>query len=175
VGVGSHVRARAGRGRVEAEGLLGLFINALVLRTNLAGDPDVRTLLRRVREVTLGAFAHQDLPFPRLLADVLPDCAHDHNLPFPAAFVLQNAPVPLRDLPGLAVRRVAVDSGAAVRDLLLMVLERGRSLEAVAKYRTDIFDRGTIARLLARYEEVLAMVADDPERRLSAFRQSERG
>ncbi len=165
----------ANRNRIETEGLLGLFINALVLRMDLSGDPDVRTLLHRMREVTLGAYAHQDFPFVRLLEELLPEHVQNHNAPFPVAFVLQNAPVSLRDLPGLQIRPLEIESGTAVRDFLLMVVEGRESLEAVVKFRTDIFDRETVRRMLVQYERILTALVADPGRKLSTFRLEERG
>ncbi|HZF08057.1 MAG TPA: amino acid adenylation domain-containing protein, partial [Thermoanaerobaculia bacterium] len=160
----------ANRTRVETESLLGLFFNTLVLRVNLSGDPDVRALLGQVREVTLAAYAHPDVPFVRVLAELLPGHERDHNVPFPVAFVLQNAPVPVDRLPGIEVRPLAIESGTAVRDFLLMVVEGGEGLEAMVKFRTDVFERATVDRMLARYQEILAALIADPERKLSSFR-----
>jgi non-ribosomal peptide synthetase component F len=160
----------ANRNRIETEGLLGLFMNVLVLRVNLAGDPDGRTLLRRVREVTLGAYDHQDLPFVRVLEELRPGRETVHNELFPVGFVLQNAPLPAVNLPGLEVRPIEVENGTAKRDFILIVGESERELTTVATFRNDLFDRETVGRMLAQYEGILDDLATNPDRPLSGFR-----
>ncbi|MCP4656467.1 MAG: non-ribosomal peptide synthetase, partial [bacterium] len=111
--------AVANRNRAETEGLIGFFVNTLLLRTDLHGDPTFRELLDRVREVTLGAYAHQDLPFEKVVEDLQPQRDLSRQPLFQVMFVLQNTPGPPLRLPGPEVRRVPVDNGTAKFDLTL--------------------------------------------------------
>ncbi len=159
----------ANRNRIETEGLLGLFTNVLVLRTSLDGDPDGRTILRRVREVTLQAYAHQDYPFASLLEELSPGNGQAYRELFPVGFVLQNVTAPISDLPGLEVQPLGVESGMASRDFIMIAVERERGMEVGILFRADIFLRETIGQMLAQYENLLAALVSEPERRLSGF------
>jgi len=159
----------AGRTRAETERLIGLFTNVLVLRTDLSGDPTFRELLGRVRETTLDAYAHQDLPFVEILRRLGEERGVDYNELFPVGFVLQNFPVRPLSLPGLTVERLDLAPATSPRDLILLVAESGAQLKAVLLYRQDLFEPETIETLLTRYVALLAAVAEDPERRLSAL------
>ncbi|HEV3458858.1 MAG TPA: condensation domain-containing protein, partial [Thermoanaerobaculia bacterium] len=153
VAVGAPV---AGRGRVETEGLIGFFVNTLVLRLDLAGDPDFGVLLARAREATLGALAHQELPFERLVADLRPDRAGAHNPLFQVAFVLQNAPVQALRLPGLTIAASPVPTGGAMFDLTFELGEDGGGgLAGHLDYDRDLFDAATAARLARHFSAVL--------------------
>jgi acyl-CoA synthetase (AMP-forming)/AMP-acid ligase II/acyl carrier protein len=99
----------ANRNRVEIEGLIGFFVNTLVLRTDLSGNPSFQALLGRVREVTLGAYSHQDLPFEKLLEELRPQRDLSHNPLFQVMFVLHNTPRQAPQLPGLTVRFLEID------------------------------------------------------------------
>jgi natural product biosynthesis luciferase-like monooxygenase protein/amino acid adenylation domain-containing protein/FkbM family methyltransferase len=157
----------ANRGRVELEPLIGFFANTLVLRTSLAGDPTLRELLGRVRETTLGAYAHQDLPFEKLVEDLQPQRDMSRNPLFQVMLVLQNAPRPALDLPGLALRPRLVDSGTAKFDLLLFLWEAEGRLTGLLEYSTELFDAATMRRLLGHYEALLRAAVTDPGQRLS--------
>ncbi|HEX8431868.1 MAG TPA: condensation domain-containing protein, partial [Longimicrobium sp.] len=113
----------AGRTRWETEGLIGLFVNTLALRGDISGDPTFAELLARVRETTLGAYAHQDLPFERLVEEVQPERTLRHHPVFQAFFVLQNTPDERPDLAGLHVERIAADDAAPKFDLALAAAE----------------------------------------------------
>ncbi|MDB4894620.1 MAG: non-ribosomal peptide synthetase, partial [Firmicutes bacterium] len=164
IAVGSPV---ANRNRAETEGLIGFFVNTLVLRTDLSGNPTFRELLERVRESTLGAYSHQDLPFEQLVEALQPERDLSHSPFFQVLFALQNMPVPALELSELTLSPVAVESGTAKFDLFLAMTEEEGGLSAVAEYSTELFDPATIARLLAHFRTLLAAVAANPEQRLS--------
>jgi aspartate racemase len=159
----------ANRNHLQTEDLLGVLMNFLPLRVDLAGDPDGRTILRQVRDVTLEAYEHQDLPFARMLQELPPDRRTLEGLS-PVGFVLQNAPTSGVDLPGLGIRSLEVWNGTAKRDLIVILADDGRTMIASAMYRSSVYDREAIRRVLAHYENVLEDLVADPGRRLSGFR-----
>ena len=114
--VGSPI---AGRTRAETEGLIGFFVNTLVLRTDLSGDPTFRELLGRVREAALGAYAHQDLPFEKLVEELGPERSLSHTPLFQVMFLLHNAPGEDLALPELSVAPLTVEADTAKFDLTL--------------------------------------------------------
>ncbi|HYX26460.1 MAG TPA: amino acid adenylation domain-containing protein, partial [Thermoanaerobaculia bacterium] len=154
----------ANRNRAETEGLIGFFVNTLVLRTDLADGPDVRELMRRAREVALDAYAHQDLPFEKLVAELAPDRTLSRPPLFRVLLVLQNAPLPAPALPGLAAEPLPVASRTAKFDLTLSLVPAGAGLGGWLEYATELFDAVTMQRLLAHLERLLAGLAD-PEAR----------
>jgi aspartate racemase len=162
--VGSPI---AGRTRTEIEPLIGFFVNTLVLRGDLSGNPSFRTLIGRTREVALGAYAHQDLPFERLVEELHPERDLSHSPLFQVIFVLQNAPWEAAQLAGLEVTPMQIDSGTSKFDLTLLVRERGGALQAVVEYNTDLFEAETIRRMLGHYEILLEGIVANPDRRLS--------
>lgn len=162
--VGSTV---AGRNRTEFEPLIGFFSNTLVLRGDLSGDPSFRTLLSRTREAALGAYAHQDLPFEKLVEELHPERDLSHSPFFQVMFVLQNAPREAAQLAGLEVTRMRIDSGTSKSDLTLNVREREGALQAVVEYNTDLFEAETIRRMLGHYQTLLEGIVANPEQRLS--------
>src|SRR5205814_838415 len=133
----------ANRNRSEIEGLIGFFANTLVLRTDVSGNPTFRTLLGRVREMALGAYAHQDLPFEKLVAELQCERDMSRSPVFQVAFVLQNTPASPLELAGLSVARLEVDRAAAKYDLLLSVTEGEHALRASLEYNTDLFEEAT--------------------------------
>ncbi|HYN19947.1 MAG TPA: amino acid adenylation domain-containing protein, partial [Thermoanaerobaculia bacterium] len=157
----------AGRSRTELEGLIGLFVNTLVLRADLAGDPNFRGLLAKVREDTLEAFAHQDLPLEKLVAELLSDRNLGHNPLFQVMLALQNAPRPPLALSGLEIEAVEIDTGVVRFDLALSLTRAQSGLSAVLRYASDLFDRATAERMLAHFRTLLEGIAADPERRIS--------
>jgi amino acid adenylation domain-containing protein/non-ribosomal peptide synthase protein (TIGR01720 family) len=163
--VGSDI---ANRNRGEAEALIGFFVNQLVLRTNFADDPSVRDLLRRVREMTLGAYAHQDVPFEKLVEELQPERSLGHSPLFQVKFILQNAPMGAETtLPGLSLKLLEIDGGTTKLDLTVSLEETPRGVNGVLEYNTDLFDRQTITRMLDHYQRLLKGIAADPEQRLS--------
>ncbi|HEX4645049.1 MAG TPA: condensation domain-containing protein, partial [Verrucomicrobiae bacterium] len=133
----------AGRNQIEIENLIGFFVNALVLRTDLSGDPSFCELLHRVRDVTLGALAHQSLPFDRLVQELRPERTTSHAPLVQVLFVFQNDPLRGFKLPGLKLTPLPVDkvdTGTAKFDLTFQVGENGQGLVVAAEYNTDLFE-----------------------------------
>ena len=159
----------AGRTRAEVEELIGCFVNTLALRTDLSGDPPFRALMERVRETTLAAYAHQDLPFERLVEAVRPERNLGYSPVFQAMLVLQNAPRSGLELPGLRLRTLEREAHAAKFDLTLSLVESGGGLVGALEYSTELFDAATAERLLEHLRTLLAGIAADPGTRLRAL------
>jgi alpha-ketoglutarate-dependent taurine dioxygenase/acyl carrier protein len=159
----------AGRNSSATERLIGFFINQLVLRVNLAGDPSFRELLKRVRETTLGAYAHQDVPFEKLVEELQPERAVGSTPLFQVKLVLQNFPMPTLEIPGLTLAPVESAAGveAAKFDLLMTLVETGDGLGGSLEYRTALFEPETIERLLQGFEALLRDAAARPDAHLS--------
>ncbi len=157
----------AGRNRLEIEGVIGFFVNTLVMRVQLAGDPELAEVLRRVRESALDAYAHQDLPFERLVEELKPERSLAHSPLFQVMFALQPPPRGKRLVPGLSAAPVRVESVGAKFDLSLLMIDSGEGLAGGLTYATDLFDETTVKRLLARFETLLTVLAADPGQRLS--------
>ncbi len=157
----------ANRNRAETENLIGFFVNMLVLRTDLSGDPTFRDLLQRVREVCLEAYAHQDLPFEKLVEELQPERSLNHSPLFQVVLVLQNAPLKELHLPELTLSPVGGESGTAKFDLVFGLLEAEKRLVGSLEYSRDLFEAATIKRLLGHYQTLLAAVVADPAQRLS--------
>ncbi|HEX2092009.1 MAG TPA: amino acid adenylation domain-containing protein, partial [Longimicrobiaceae bacterium] len=157
----------AGRGRSETEELIGFFVNALVLRADLSGDPTFRGFLGRVRETTLGAYAHQDLPFERLVEELSSGRDAGRHPLFQVLFALQNAPAHTLRLPGLTLEARDTHSGALPFDLALSASEEAEGLAAELEYSTELFDAATAERLAAHFAILLEGITREPGRRLS--------
>ncbi|HEV3049541.1 MAG TPA: amino acid adenylation domain-containing protein, partial [Longimicrobium sp.] len=162
--VGSPI---AGRTRREVEELIGFFVNTLVLRTDLSADPSFRELLGRVREGTLGAYEHQDVPFERLVAELQPERSLSHSPVFQVMFALQNADRSGSGLAGLRVEGVGAELETTKVDLALTAVPHEGGVYGVMEYSTALFDRSTVRRMLGHLERVLEQVAARPEARLS--------
>jgi polyketide synthase PksJ len=166
VAVGTDV---ANRTRAESEALIGFFVNQLVLLTDLSGDPTFRTLLGRVRETALGAFAHQELPFELLVDALKPEREASDSPLFQVKFVLQNAPQPPLQLTNLSISPLEVENPYAKFDLLLTLWESADGLKGTFEYRAELFDAATVEGLLLDYELILRAVAGEPDISLSAL------
>jgi hypothetical protein len=167
--VGSPI---AGRTCPEIEGLIGFFVNTLVLRTDLSGNPTFRELLSRVREVCLGAYAHQEMPFDKLVEELKPERDLSRTPLFQVVFNFHNTLPKALELPGLSVQPLRVDSGTAVFDLALIMEDTEEGLIGRIRYRTDLFLSSTITRMLTHLEVLLAAVATQPNVRLSELRKT---
>jgi amino acid adenylation domain-containing protein len=162
--VGSPI---AGRCLAETESLIGLFVNALALRVDLSGNPSFSELLRRVKEVALGAYANQDLPFETLVKELHPDRTLARNPLFQVMFVLQSESIPTLELPGLIVSQVHVENVAANFDLTLDAVERDGQLECLLESNADLFDDDRITRLLGHFQNLLEGIVAKPQTRIS--------
>jgi len=158
----------ANRPHAELEELIGFFANTLCLRTDLTGAPDLAQLVSRVRETALGAYAHQDLPFERLVEALRPERDLRHSPVFQVMLTLQNLPRLALELPGLALSSFEVDGGRAQFDLTLTLYPGPDSgLFARLDYALDLFDAATASRLLAHLKNLLAGMAAHPEARIA--------
>ena len=158
------------RGRKEVEGLIGFFINTLVLRTDLSGDPSYSELLGRVCDVTLGAFAHQDIPFEKLL-DVLRLERDPSRTPlFQAMLVLQNFPPGQAELSrGVTIEPMPVETRKADFDLVIWLGEGPEGLDGTVEWSVDLFAEATVARFLAQLRRLIEAVIADPERSIGSL------
>jgi len=157
----------ANRNKAELEGLIGFFINSLVLRIDLSGDPTFLQLLGRVREVTLGAYAHQELPFEKIVEVLQPKRNLSHAPLYQIAFILENTPRAEVETEGLALTPLRTETVSSKFDLTLALAQFGQNLLGSVEYNTDLFDRSTIERMIASYVRVLGAVAGDPQLKLS--------
>lgn len=157
----------ANRNRGETEGLIGFFINQLVLCSDLSGDPAFTELLGRVRETTLKAYAHQDLPFDKLVDALKIERSLQYSPLFQVKFVLQNVPSPTSGLTGLSVSSLPVDTDTTRFDILLIFGDKKRELAADLSYNADLFDPESIARIIEHVQTVAEEVAARPDIRLS--------
>jgi non-ribosomal peptide synthetase component F len=158
----------AGRNRAEVEPLIGFFVNQLVLRARLSAGMSFVTALQVMRETTLGAYAHQELPFEKLVEELQPERDAGRSPLFQVKLVLQNAPVAESfSLPGIQMSRVGGETGAAKFDLTFALSETGESLSGLLEYNTDLFEAETVVRLLGHFENLLRGIGADAEQRLS--------
>ncbi|HEY9881711.1 MAG TPA: amino acid adenylation domain-containing protein [Leptolyngbyaceae cyanobacterium] len=174
IAVGSPI---ANRHRSELEGLIGFFVNSLVMRSQLSGDLTFRELLAQVRNVALEAYAHQDLPFEKLVDELDPERDLGRNPLFQVAFALQNAPMQSLELPGLTLKPCPLESGSTRFDLEVHLWEPTHGLRSLwqsqeglsgfISYSTDLFDRDRIARLVGHFQTLLEGIVANPNARLS--------
>jgi non-ribosomal peptide synthetase component F len=167
--------AIAGRTEAVLDPLIGFFVNTLVLRTDTGGDPTFRELLVRVRSTCLEAYAHQDVPFERLVELLEPPRMLGRQPLFQTMLMLHNTPQIELQLTGLHTRMLNVPPAAAKFDLSLSLVEthdganRPVGLNGELEYNAELFDAATVEALVARFERLLAHAADEPSRRLHAL------
>ena len=161
----------AGRNRAETERLIGFFVNTLALRTDLSGDPTFREVLGRAREVTLGAYEHQDLPLEKLVEELQPERSLGRNPLFQVMFMLQNAPASSLGLRGLKLSPVSFGTDLPVRsDLDLYLWESSDGINGAFVYNTDIFEASTVARMSERFQFLVESVVENPDTALAELR-----
>jgi acyl transferase domain-containing protein/alpha-ketoglutarate-dependent taurine dioxygenase len=159
----------ANRDKGETEDLIGFFINQLVLRTDLSGNPTFRELVARVREVTLGAYAHQDLPFEKLVEALNPARDMSRTPLVQVKLVLLNVPTAKLELPDLTLAPQEFRSGIARFDLTLFMNDNEQGLLGSMHYNTDLFEPQTIARMMGHFETLLSSCAAQPDARLNSL------
>ncbi|BAY65337.1 peptide synthetase [Calothrix brevissima NIES-22] len=161
--VGSPI---ANRNRVEIEKLIGFFVNTLVLRIDLSGNPSFRELLARSHQVTLEAYAHQDLPFEKLVEELQPQRSLNNHPLYQAWFVLDNNPMPQLQLPDLILTPFEIETRTVRHDLLLSMWETSAGLQGYFEYKTHLFDKVSISRLIEQFQVIIQHVVAKPEIKL---------
>ena len=174
IAIGSPI---ANRNRSEIEGLIGFFVNSLVLRTDLSGNPTFRELLSRVKEVALGAYSHQDLPFEKLVEELHPERNLNQNPLFQVVFALQNAPMTALELPNLTLSPLPFETETTRFDLEFHLWEpntqnglwadSSEGISGFVIYSTDLFDDATITRMLGHFQTLLEGIVANPEDRIA--------
>jgi amino acid adenylation domain-containing protein len=159
----------AGRTDQALEDLVGFFVNTLVLRVDTYGDPSFRELVGRVRERSLDAYAHQDVPFERLVEALNPTRSLAYHPLFQTMLAWQNTPTAGVELPGLSVEEIPVGTGTAKFDLWFSLTEKPNGIQGLAEYNTEVFNRSTVDTMLARLERLLRAVVADPDVRVGAI------
>jgi amino acid adenylation domain-containing protein len=154
----------ANRTRHELEPLIGLFINTLVLRTELSGNLSYRELVSRVREVTLGAVEHQELPFEKLVEALQINRDLSHNPLFQVLFDMQSYTLPVTELAGLTLTPVILGTGAAMFDMTFSIKETEQGLDCLLEYNTDLFETAAIERMIGHFQTLLAAIIAGPNR-----------
>jgi amino acid adenylation domain-containing protein len=157
----------ANRNRAETEGLIGFFVNLLVLRTDLSGYPSFRELLTRVREVTLSAYAHQDLPFEQLVRELETSRESNRTTLFQVLLVMDNVPTQELKLPGLTISPIEEVDSQAKFDLVLFISETATEISGSWKYNSDLFDADTITKLSNHYVTLLQNILSQPDTRIN--------
>jgi aspartate racemase len=157
----------AGRPVAETEDLIGLFINTLAIRARISGESTVRDFLNHVKQVALGAYAHQDLPFERLVKELQPDRTLAHNPLFQVMFVLQSEEILPLNLPGVTAEHFRMEHEMANFDLTLDITEHGDELSCMFESNADLFEAETITRLMGHFQTLLAALTQNPVQKIS--------
>jgi amino acid adenylation domain-containing protein len=166
IAVGSPI---AGRVRPELEGLIGFFLNTLVMRTAVSHNLTFRAALHCVRDTALDAYAHQDVPFEQLVEELHVPRVLEYSPVVQVFFALQNVPQYSLELPGIISERVAVTSGTTKFDLSLLVWNDEHGLRGEVEYNTDLFERPTITRLVGHYQTLLEGIVANPDQLIATL------
>ncbi|BCU12466.1 non-ribosomal peptide synthetase [Microcystis aeruginosa] len=159
----------ANRNRREIESLIGFFVNTLVMRTDCSENPSFQELLMRVREMSLGAYAHQDLPFEMLVEALQPERNLSHNPIFQVWFNLLNLEDTQLELFGLSVEPILITEGDSKFDLSLYVQEQKQGIKLNLLYNEDLFNVDTISKMLSHYQTLLESIVANSERKISTL------
>ncbi len=159
----------AGRNQMAIEPLIGFFINTLVVRGDMSGNPELRSFLAQIRERILGGFQHQDVPFEQLVAELQPERSLSHTPLFQVMLALQNTPQESLELSDVQLRTLGAETEISKFDLVLTCTELPEGLAASMDYNSDIFDRTMADRLLGHFGVVLAGLAKDPRQRIGSL------
>jgi amino acid adenylation domain-containing protein len=166
ISVGSPI---SGRNWTEIEGLIGFFVNTLVLRTEMRGEESFEELVRRVREIALDGYAHQDVPFEKLVEEIRPERDASRQPLFQVIFRMQNANAEAVESSGLTLSSIGTENRTAKFDLNLLLTETSSGIDAALEYKTDLFDASTVARLLCYFRNLLAGIVSNPKQAVSAL------
>lgn len=164
--VGSPI---ASRNRIEVEGLIGFFVNTLVLRTDLSGNPTFRELLSRVHDMALEAYAHQEMPFEKLVEELHPDRSLSHSPLFQVMFVFQHRAETTWGPADLDVEVQEIETATSKFDLTLVIQEEEDGLHTYWEYSTDLFDENTIRRMSGHFANLLDGIVAHPDRHISEY------
>ena len=159
----------AGRNPTDTEQIIGLFINTLVMRGDLAGNPTWRQLLERVRAAAVDAYANAEVPFEKLVEELQPERNLSHTPLVQVMFALERTPLESVTWPGFKLTQLEVDTGTSKFDLTLYVVENDGGMTARMEYNTDLFEAATIQRMLTHFKTLLEGIARDPDQHLSDF------
>jgi amino acid adenylation domain-containing protein len=159
----------AGRNRTEVEGLIGFFINTLLLNADLSGNPSFQSLLGRVRKTALGAYAHQDVPFEKLIEELNPRRDLSRNPLFQVLFNMLNVEDVNLNLAGLTATPITIAEANSKFDLTLYVKEQDRQIHFDLAYNTDLFAPARMVEMLAQFEQLLTQIVANPARSIQAY------
>jgi non-ribosomal peptide synthetase component F len=159
----------ANRNQGGTEGLIGLFVNQIMMRADLSGKPNFQELLARVSTMTLRVYAHQDLPFDKLVDSLKLERQLGRNPLFQVMFGLQNLPRWSKDLPGLALTPLRVDTETTIFDLSLYMAEMDQRFIGWMRYSTDLFTSEIVNRMVGQYQAILQKVVAEPAVTLQAL------
>jgi amino acid adenylation domain-containing protein len=157
----------AGRTRAELEGLIGFFVNMLVLKGDFRGEPSFREVMRRVRETALGAYAHQDVPFEKVVEELQPERSLSYSPIFQVMFVYQNTPESEARLEGIELRQEQGRGKTTKFDLTMNLEEKGGKVVGTIEYSTDLFEGHTVCRMIMHFERLVKALVEDPGQRVS--------
>ncbi|MFN6470894.1 MAG: amino acid adenylation domain-containing protein [Nostoc sp. SerVER01] len=157
----------ANRNHKQIEELIGFFVNTLVIRTDLTGNPDFNTLLLRIKEETLQAYAHQDVPLEKIVEELHPERNLSHHPLFQVMFVLQNAPMGNLELPNLSLIPLELEQVTAKFDLTLLMIETEAGIQGTWEYRTDLFNVTTINRMVGHFKTLLESIVVNSKQRIT--------
>jgi len=166
IAVGSPI---ANRGRAEVENLIGFFVNSLVMRIDVSGNPSFRSLLERVSKTSMEAFKRQDLPFETLVDELEPERDLSRNPLFQIAFAVQNTPAPALEMGALTLSLLKTDVQTTRFDLEVHIWEEKDGLRTWFVYNTDLFDKSTIRRMLEHYQCALLEASTNPDKKIRDF------
>ncbi len=157
----------ANRNRREVESLIGFFVNTLALRVKFEENPTFHELLELVKEMTLGAYEHQDLPFEKLVEELQPERSLSYSPLFQVMFEMENTPSGKLELPGLQIEPLELENINAKFDLTLSIQSSESGLVCGWEYKTDLFDRSTIERLAVNFQTLLESIVANPQQRVA--------
>lgn len=165
--VGSPI---AGRNNTEVEQLIGFFVNTLALRTDLSGNPAFRELLVRVKETTLDAYAHQDIPFEKLVEELQPERSLSYQPIFQVVFALQNAPQRSLELAGLQLERLPLHQGTSAFDMSWFATNVPEGMHIRVEYNVSLFDPATVGRAIGHLQNLLEAIVENPDQHIGEIK-----